>query len=135
MLVKCVINTIKDALAKGLKSYGLEEHFHYDINHELLTLGKMYLVHGVLTTNKGIWIFILDNDDYPNQYPISFFEIVDSSIPSHWIIGEGHEFNSVSRNVFTLLTYREWASSRNFYEDLVNGESQAVYDFKRISNQ
>jgi hypothetical protein len=137
MLVKCVVNTMEEALVWGLQSYGIEERFHYDNNYEFLTLGQVHLVHGVLITSKGIWIFILTdkNDEYPTQYPISFFEVIDSSIPIDWAIGEGSEFNSPLRKVFAFLTYSEWASNRNFYEALVNGESQAVYNFRQMSNQ
>lgn len=136
MLVKCIINTVGAALARGMQSYAIEEHFHYDNDFEFLSLGKIHSVYGILTTEKGIWIFVLQNedDDYPKQYPISFFEILDSIISPDWVIGNGQEFSSASRKVFSLLTYREWATNNYYYENLVNGENQAVHDFKKKSN-
>ena len=133
MLVKCIINTVGTALTRGMQSYAIEESFHFDNDFEFLALGKIYSVYGILTTERGIWIFVLqdEDDEYPKQYPISFFEILDSSISPDWVIGNGQEFSSASRKVFSLLTFGEWATNNFYYENLVNGESLIVDNFRK----
>ncbi len=134
MVVKCVVNTIKGALLHGLQSYQIEDHFHYDPTYQLLELGQAYPVCGLLLTAQGIWVFILEDeeDEYPHQYPISFFDIVDATISSDWVTGKGEAFSSVSRKVFALLAPKEWANNEQFYEALVDGEPQAVAAFKKM---
>lgn len=132
MTVKCVVNTIEEALVRGLQSYAIEEHFHYEKSFPLLGKGNEYYVYGILLTSNGIWVFILEDkdDDYPKQYPMSLFEITDSYIPKDWVTGKGEEFFSASRKVFALLTHNIWAGNRMFYENLVDGRKQALAEFK-----
>ena len=134
MVVKCVVNTIEGALLRGLQSYQIGDHFHYDSTYQLLDLGQVYPVCGLLLTAQGIWVFILEDeeDEYPLQYPISFFDIVDSTISGDWVTGKGEAFSSVSRKVFALLAPKEWAQNERFYEALVDGEPQAVAAFKKM---
>ena len=134
MVVTCVVNTIEGARLRGLQSYQIENHFHYDPTYPLLELGQAYSVCGLLVTGQGIWVFILEDeeDGYPLQYPISFFDIVDATIPSDWVMGKGEAFSSVSRKVFALLAPKEWATNERFYEALVDGEPQAVAAFKKM---
>lgn len=134
MVVKCVVNTIEGALSRGLQSYQIEDHFHYDHIFPFLDLGQHYAVCGLLLTTQGIWVVILadEEDEYPLQYPISFFDIVDSTIASDWMTGKGEAFSSVSRKVFALLAPKKWSSNERFYEALVDGESHAVAAFKKM---
>jgi hypothetical protein len=134
MVVTCVVNTIEGALLRGLQSYQIEDQFHYDPTYPLLNLGQAYTVCGLLLTTQGIWVFILEDeeDGYPLQYPISFFDIVDATIPSDWVTGKGEAFSSVSRKVFALLAPKEWANNERFYEALVDGEPQAVAAFQKM---
>lgn len=134
MVVKCVVNTLEGAFTRGLHSYQLEDHFHYDPTYPLLELGQTYTVYALLLTAQGIWVFILEDeeDGYPLQYPISFFDIVDATISSDWVTGKGEAFSFISRKVFALLAPKEWANNERFYEALVDGEPQAVAVFKKI---
>ena len=134
MVLKCVVNTIEGALLHGLQSYRIEDHFHYAPTFPLLNLGQEYAVCGLLLTARGIWVFILEDeqDAYPLQYPLSFFDIVDATISSDWVTGKGEGFSSVSRKVFALLAPKEWANNERFYEELVDGEPQVVAAFKKM---
>lgn len=134
MVVKCVVNTIEEAFARGLQSYKIEDYFHYDPTYQLLDLGQAYSVCGLLLTIQGIWVFILEDeeDEYPHQYPISFFDIVDSTISSDWVTGKGEAFSSGSRKVFALLAPKAWANNERFYEELVDGKPEAVAAFRKM---
>ena len=134
MVIKCVVNTIEGALLHGLQSYKIEDYFHCAPTFPFLNLGQDYAVCGLLLTAQGIWVFLLkdEGDEYPLQYPISFFDIVDATIASDWMTGKGEVFSSVSRKVFALLAPKEWANNEWFYEALVDGEPQAVAAFKKM---
>ena len=75
-----------------------------------------------------------EKDEYPKQYPISFFDIVDATISADWVAGKGEAFPSVSRKVFALLAPKEWVNNERFYEALVDGEPEAVAAFKKMYN-
>jgi hypothetical protein len=133
MKVKCKIDSLQKAKDKKVLNDDIEYVFSNDFNHKVLKLGKFFEVHAILLTSKGIWLFILedDDDDFPKHYPLCFFDIVDANIPANWVVGSGHHFEYQTRKVFALLSHPIWAEDKIFFENLVNGDKNTIKDFKK----
>jgi hypothetical protein len=74
----------------------------------------------------GIWIYIeTSGRDYPFPYPIEFFEIVDSSIPVHWLIAAPYRPGSAA-----IITFEKWVRDHDFYEKLLNDSPASVSAYR-----
>lgn len=120
MRIKCRFNDLAelDALAvTRLAPFINRSGPDYD-----LELGAEYFVYGIELMRGGIWIYIeISGRDYPFPYPIEFFEVMDSSIPSNWIVAAPYRGMSKA-----IISFEEWATKPDFYENLVNDSPTEV---------
>jgi hypothetical protein len=75
MVVKCIIN----------KSDSLD---HSSINSnlsEFISVGSEFIVFGI-SVDKANTYFIIFDEEHLLHVPMSFFEIIDSSVPQFWVV-------------------------------------------------
>lgn len=124
MIVRCIANT-----GAALPS------FSYDKNQGVtaesvfaVTLGRNYHVFGVTTLLGTAWYYILNDDghEWPAWVPAPLFDVVDGRLPASWIVGY---FRFSRESQYPMVSFPEWATDHEFYERLVDGDSEAVRVF------
>jgi hypothetical protein len=94
-----------------------------------LELDAEYFVYAIEFMRGGIWVYIeTPGRDYPFPYPIEFFEIVDSSIPSDWAAKAPYRNQHLA-----IVGFREWVNDPTFYEKLLDDSpiEISVYESKK----
>jgi hypothetical protein len=110
------------------RGWGLTKESSFPIR-----LGREYGVFAITAVKDIFWYYILDEHDlpYPVWYPSPLFEVVDGSIPAHWVVSYMPHRSSDDRVGTSLISFAEWATDPAFYERLVDGQADAVAIFQR----
>jgi hypothetical protein len=95
-----------------------------------LQLGKEYTVYGIEFRDNCPWYYICqeDSDEYPKPFAADFFDITDNRLSSYWKLSFKNQDNGKHKSCFV---FQEWASDISFYENLIDGEEQAVFSFAK----
>ena len=128
MKLKCIGNSLAD-LVDSVEKAAYAEYAHLD--QVDLEVGCEYTAFGVAFHGRnGLpWFLVCEDedDDYPSLHLGAFFEIVDGSIPSDWVLTQ--QKNNVGDMSF--LPDR-WSRDPCFLEKLVDGDSDAIAYFKSL---
>lgn len=90
--------------------------------------GREYVVYAVEQMYGLDWVYVLpQGQDLPLCFPAAVFAVVDGSVPLGWEyrIRQGEDGSSTS-----ILSYPTWVQSREHYERLLNGDSEALRAFQ-----
>lgn len=129
MRVRCTSNRI-DSLSEA----SIQEHVKQSVHLESVDLhiGKDYQVFGV-SFDEGIpWFLICEDmaDNYPVPHCSAFFELIEGTIDSGWMLSIGESnVGSVS------LLPAGWATDKFFLEKLVDGDSAAIAYFDSLKGR
>lgn len=125
IVLKCLSNRLSEVPERYLDERGgFTREKIFD-----LTPGKEYVAFGI-TTHAGGWWYYVEDDlgrNYPVWRPEVLFEVVDSTVPEHWI---GHNDVDYYGQKQTTLSFPEWASDPYFYERLVDEDEAAVITYQ-----
>jgi hypothetical protein len=121
MKVKCIA-TIGNQLPANYIDERLslipERKFH-------ISFGSSYTVYTVMTIRERVCYFIADDlyVDYPRWYPAPLFEVVDNRLSGYWEYGFALDTNAL------CLSFPEWLADKYFYDQLTDGQNEAVRIF------
>ena len=129
MKVVCKINNLNDISAPEtvmrLKRYIFMPDGELD-----LQLGMEYTVYGIEFRDNCPWFYICTekDDEYPKPYAADVFDIIDERLSSHWKLS----FRTQENNKYkSSLIFQEWATNISFYENLIDGDEQAITTFAK----
>src|SRR5215203_5279103 len=114
MLLKCIgnnVSTLASEEAKArIKNWTNSEGEYID-----LEIGRAYIAQAVEHLDGGIFYYLhsVDVSEHPYPYAVEFFEIEDSSIPTHWEVSFKDE-SGIRK--FNRLSFPEWANDDLFFE-------------------
>lgn len=114
MRVKCLFNSLQSLPDSGARDR-LAHRIHRTGPIDGLDVGREYFVQAFYFSTREALVYLerFADDDYPVPWPIEFFHVLDSTMPSHWITREyGDGF---------LTSFPLWAGDRGFYERLIDG--------------
>ena len=102
-----------------------------------LTVGEEYAVHALTAVGDVFWYYVLDDHDlgYPVWYPAPLFAITDDTIPSWWAINYIPNTARPNATGTSIISFKEWATDKSFYERLVDGDAEAAEVFRRERNK
>src|SRR3990170_5456101 len=93
-----------------------------------LTVGKVYLVYGMLHGSRAIKYLISDKQyNFPNWYPAELFEVIDHSLPISWYFN----FCGYDKHVNAIWGYKELLNSNHFINILERKEKDLDIFFER----
>lgn len=103
----------------------LDQHFVFP-----LTVGRSYVVYGLLFRDAQVWYLVADDNElpYPMAYPAPLFEVQNGRPSKHWIFALTPE----TRSHHALLAVPAWTADPYFYDRLTNGEDREVREFARM---
>ncbi len=138
MKVKCLYNT-----GKVLPEVYRENKYDTDSEFQL-TIGKEYVVYGIVTIKKYNWFLICeDNYDgiyiyYPLYRPCHLFTITDGRISKYWIAKERiDDYDKGEKGIH--FGFKELVEEEYFNGNLVEGYKREVEIFqnykKRIDSE
>lgn len=115
MKIKCITNKVSSIPNGILKNYSI------DVENFSIKEGKEYVVYAIWIYLGYIWYCICDEDKtfYPIWNPSMLFEVSDNRLSRYWIFTIDKDDDKKA----PFLSFPEWASDMNFYEDLVDGNS------------
>lgn len=95
-----------------------------------LDVGREYKVYGVVFWDNRPWLYLCteDYDEYPKPFSLEFFDVVDDTLSPHWKLSS---FSQGEYKAATSLVFGEWAKDPNFYEKLIDGDSEAIATFAK----
>ena len=98
-----------------------------------LDVGRVYNVYGVVFWDNCPWFYLCseDYDEYPKPFAAEFFDVIDDKLSPHWKLSS---FSKGEYEASTSLVFDEWAKDASFYENLVEGDSEAVDIFSKYRN-
>ena len=114
MIVKCLYNDPENLPEESIPffDYGLEK-------------GKEYLVMGLGTFKRKDDIYcLIDENGRPSWFPLSIFEMIDSTLPADWIIKTNYD--RVDIDFRELIGFRELCSNPDFFNGLLLREQKAL---------
>jgi len=129
MKVICKLNNLNDIsdleVAARLKRYIFMPDGELD-----LQLGKEYTVYGIEFRDNCPWFYICqeDDDEYPKPFPADIFGITDDRLSPYWKLLFINQDNGKHKSSFN---FQEWADDISFYENLIDGDEQAVATFSK----
>ncbi len=104
---------------------GLDQHFVFP-----LTVGRSYVVYGLLFRDAQVWYLLADDNElpYPMAYPAPLFEVQSGRPSKHWVFALTPETSSQH----ALFAAPAWTADTYFYDRLTNGEDREVREFARM---
>jgi len=130
MKVKCLINNVH-AISSNNSRTRLEQFIHLPDGDSDLEIGKTYNVQAIEFRNDNLWLYVhtVESNEYPFPYPVEFFQVEDSSLPTAWVASfVGGNGNTVLKR----LTFAEWANNDLFFERLVDGDPASVATYSKL---
>lgn len=96
-----------------------------------LKLGKPYVVYGITYALGHLWYYVIDerNLSYPVWYPSPIFSVINSQVSVFWRVGI-HSIG-IDNIKIPIISFREWVDGKNYYEMLMDGDSQAISIFEK----
>jgi hypothetical protein len=79
-----------------------------------------FIVYAISFIDGLVYYYICSENDQIMCVPCPMFEVIDQRLPKSWI------FNDKT----STWSFPEWAHHSNFYNDLLNGNSETVKIFK-----
>ncbi len=121
MLVKCVENVVKKLSPDGYRAASQ----YIKLDEVWLVKGDTYEVYGVFVRAGQPWFLICEDtdDEYPKPHFCEFFEVIDATIPSNWVLHE-------ERGEWSIVSSR-WLSVPCFFERLLDGDADCVAIFQQ----
>ena len=99
---------------------------------ESLNVAENYSVYGLLFRNNCLWYLICDStdDSYPLPVPAEYFEVIDQSLPSYWVVN--HRQNELQKREFSnfLISFDKFVNDPTFFSRLIDGDPIAEKQFK-----
>lgn len=122
MIIECIGN--RPAYLSEPQRKHVIKNAHVD--SFLLSIGKKYIVHGVILRDGSPWYLIIEQKDseYPTPHYAGFFKIMDDVIPIGWCF----KWGSGPWPEGSFLPVR-W-SAPNFFEKLLDGDKDALKTFR-----
>lgn len=131
MKVKCKYNKINQISDKAIQAE-IRSYIHgiCDDSEIGLEVGKIYDVYGISCMNNVPKYFICQYPDdlYPIADHVAFFEVIQPDIPHNW------QFSYQSNQDYYIVP-KEWAQTKNFYENLLNSAPKEQAIFLKIKEQ
>lgn len=127
MKLICRKNKLKNF--SGLKLEFLEKYYKYDLNYELdIKIGKTYNVYGIIFWENVPFYYIYKEDmNYPTPVCGLFFDLKNSNFSKYWVLRTLTDLKGFE----IIITFKEWADDKMFYENLLNEELDEVKLMKR----
>lgn len=127
MKIECISNSateLSDELIRPELGLGRDQVFSLEV-------GKQYVVYGITCNLGHLWYYICDEDYtyYPVWNPSPLFRIVDNRLSSFWRIGI-YSVGS-TKLAMPIIAFEEWVNNPVFYDQLTDGEEEAVVVFKK----
>jgi len=119
MKVRCIALLPNENQAQQLSknySHGRQE-FH-------LVLGEEYVVFGLSILGGAAWVDLVTDSEYPVPVPLCLFEITDGRVSQYW---EARFYEDGDLTLWPPSFYKEY-----YHDDLSEGVSEVVEDFKRV---
>ena len=99
-----------------------------------LTIGKQYVVYGIVSRLDQIHYVICDDDYeillgkyYPRFWPAPLFNIINNNISAHWRVGH----NSTHKDYTLIVSYQEWVEDFYYFDRLTDLNNEATEIFRR----
>lgn len=129
MKVACKVNNMNE-ISVPETTLRLKKYISLPDGELDLQIGKEYVVYGIEFRDNCPWFYVCIEayDEYPKPYPADFFEIIDERLSSHWELSFKEQENKKNKS---QLIFCEWAHNANFYENLVDGDDEAVATFAK----
>lgn len=90
-----------------------------------LELSKEYLVMGILTFKESNNLYLLvDESGRPSWFPYQIFEIINSSLPSGWVVKINIDDDCVDYK--NLIGYNELCSQDDYFNKLLERDESAM---------
>lgn len=95
-----------------------------------LTVGRQYTVYAIALTREGLWFYVLDDDElrWPIRQPASLFELESGRFPAGWVLGRHRNANN--NELYTTISFPEWATEPFYYERLLDDDPEATEVFR-----
>ncbi len=127
MKIECISNSaneLPDELIRPDLGLGRDHIFS-------LKIGEQYVVYGITCYLGHLWYYVCDESYtyYPMWNPSPLFRIVDKELSAFWRIGIYSV--GVTKQATPIIAFEEWVDSPFFYDQLTDGEENAVAVFKR----
>lgn len=112
-------------------SYVRERGYVGDGKDPNVTIGKKYLVFGIyLRPNSqeypSLVTVLRDSDDYPVQFELKYFDIVDERLPENWVFAD-------LGNAYYRLCSQEFLG--DFWERFHDTDEQAERTFQEVKEK
>jgi hypothetical protein len=125
MLVQCITNNFRELPDLSVRNR-LAESIHIEGGDEDLVVGKNYEVFALEQWSDG-GIRVVEDSDYPYPFPLEMFSVVDPAFPVDWSVA--FEKRSLGL-VVKRISYSEWCSDDRYYEKLVDGDEDAIANYR-----
>jgi hypothetical protein len=125
----CKVNNLNN-ISDGKTLSRLQRYISSPDGDVDLEIGKIYTVYGIVFWDNCPWYYICstDHDEYPTPYASDFFSIKDGRLSSHWRLSSN---SNGERESTTILAIEPWAQDDSFYENLLDGDSNAEILFAK----
>ena len=132
MKVVCKFNNLNDISDVNVLAM-LKKYIFMPDGEIDLDVGREYNVYGVIFRDNYPWFYLCteDYDEYPKPFAAEFFDVVDDKLSPHWKLSS---FSKNKNKASTSLVFDEWAKDDSFYENLVDGDPEAVDIFSKYRN-
>lgn len=110
-----------DAVKRRLRS-----SIHIDGPIQELNISEVYTVWSIdHHDDGGLWLYLhtMPEHHFPTPYPAELFDFVESVLPAGWALTLGRNSGGMA---LKRVSFAEWAHDDQFYERLVDGETNAV---------
>lgn len=100
------------------------------VHSEHLRASQIYPVYAVYIANTSDFLVMGQLHSFPISVNINDVEIVDNRLSKYWTFGY-----SDSQKWSTILSFSEWSSDPFFYQNLVEGKSDAGEVFRKYQSK
>jgi hypothetical protein len=132
MRVRCLSNKKNDLSTPWRGTFGIGSSDNLSTD---LVLGKEYVVYALWFLD-GIPGFYLHGEHfsrYPILYPAELFQITDSHPSKYWVIAFWPALPRHKIGPTVFLGPQEWASDRDLYGQIVDGDLSAASMWRRFT--
>lgn len=89
--------------------------------NDLLEIDKDYIVFALEIIDAEVYVYVVTQTQIPSPFPLKRFVVVDSTLPSNWIMAQHQSAFRDRHSHRVIFSYPEWAEQPSYYLNLFEG--------------